>query len=107
MTTSPELLRGAGMEAATNAADMRTVAWIDALIDAANESGVAWSANDLRNQLPTTSQGLVGARIRAASMRRPLEMVAVGEVKSNLNSTHAKTIKVWRGTRAVNSAVAS
>ena len=28
-------------------------------------------------------------------MRKPAEIVAVGEVKSSLLSTHAKPIKVW------------
>ena len=85
------------MDAATNAADMRVVAIIDALIALANDSGQEWSANTIRSQLPTASQGLVGARVKAASMRRPVEMVAVGWVRSTLPGTHGKPLTTWRG----------
>lgn len=107
MTTTPEQLRDAGMERVRNNADPRAILFIDALIDAANECGKPWSANDIRDQLPVTHQNLVGDRVRAASMRRPVEMVPVGEVQSNLPSTHAKPIKVWQGAWAVDLAVAS
>ena len=97
MTTTPEALRDAGMDAATNAADSRVVAIIDALIALANDSGQEWSANTIRHQLPTASQGLVGARVKAASMRRPVEMRRVGWVASTLPSTHGKPIGVYVG----------
>ena len=95
--TTPTTLAREGMDAATNAADMRVVAVIDALITIANDSGEVWSANSIRSQLPTASQGLVGSRVKAASMRRPVEMVAVGWERSTLPSTHAKPIAQWRG----------
>lgn len=90
-------LARAGMAAAENAADMRVIALIDAEIDRANASGQEWSANQIRAALPTCSPGLVGARIRAASMRRPVEMVAVGWERSSLPSTHGKPLVKWRG----------
>ena len=94
-------LRDQGMENAENAADMRVVAIIDALIALANDSGEEWSANTIRDQLPTTeSQGLVGARVRAAAMRKPAEMVRVGWTESDLPSTHSAVIRVWRGVTA-------
>lgn len=86
-----------GMDAAANAADSRIVAIIDSLIALENASGREWSANTIRDQLPTCSPGLVGARVKAASMRRPREMVSVGWVRSTLPSTHGKLIATWRG----------
>lgn len=99
--TDPATLRDVGMTQAECAADPRVIAAIDAAIDRANASGEPWSANDIRDQLPVTSRGLVGARINAARMRRPVEMVQVGEVQSTLGSTHAKRIGLWRGVAAV------
>lgn len=56
-----------------------------------------WSANDLRDSLPVVAGSLIGARVRAAAMRKPVEMVKVGLTRSSLRSTHAKEIIVWRG----------
>ena len=96
--TTPKQLGEAGMRQAENAADPRVILAIDAAIDRANASGEPWSANDIRDQFPTTqSKGLVGGRVRAAAQRRPVEMEAVGRVPSNLDSTHGHEIKVWRG----------
>lgn len=85
------------MEAATNAADPRLVLMIDAKIAELNASGAEWSANDIRDALPVTCSGLVGARVKAASMRVPREMVAVRRTRSTLLSTHGAHIVVWRG----------
>lgn len=98
--TTPESLRDAGMASVTAHADPHVIEFIDALIAAANECGKPWDTNQIRDQLPECDRHLVGARVRAAAMRRPVEMVAVGEVKSNLNSTHAKSIKSWVGVAA-------
>lgn len=95
--SAAEALRDEGMTTAENAADPRIIHTIDALIDRYNATGMPWSANDLRDELPVSSQGLVGARVRAAAMRRPVEMVKVGRTQSSLRSTHAKEIAVWRG----------
>lgn len=95
MTTAPTALRDAGMAAAEAAADPRVLLTVDKVIADAIASREPFSANTIRERLPVTSQGLVGARMNAASMRRPVEMVAVGEEPSNLPSTHGKPIAVW------------
>ena len=97
--TSPTALRDAGMAQAENAADPRLILMIDELIAEANASGRPWSANDIRDRAPVVGRGLVGARVRAASMRKPAEMEQVGTTRSNLASTHAKPIAVWQGAR--------
>ena len=95
---TPGQLRDAGMAKSEQAADPRVIVIIDALIEAANGSRKPWSANDIRQAMPTTqSRGLVGARVNAAAMRRPRVMVKVGEEPSDLNSTHGKKIAVWVG----------
>jgi hypothetical protein len=85
--------RDEGMEQAEVHADPRRIIMIDNAIADANASGKPWSANDIRDRL-------VGARVKAASMRLPAEMVKVGEVPSNLRSTKTKPIAVWRGVTA-------
>jgi hypothetical protein len=92
-----EQLRDEGMQQAEDHADPRRKIMVDDAIAAANASGRDWSANDIRDQLPVVCSGLVGARVRAAFMRRPVEMIAVGEVRSNLPTTRTKRITVWRG----------
>ena len=99
--STPEALRDAGMAAAENAADPRIILAIDAAIERANASGRPWSANDIRDELPVSHAGLVGARVRAAATRRPVEMVRVGYVPSSLPSTHAHPIAVWVGVEHV------
>ena len=94
-------LRDAGMATAEQAADMRIRALIDLQIDRMNALGVPWSANNIRDLMPTTqSRGLVGARVNAAANRRPAVMEKVGEEPSNLPSTHGKPINVWKGVRS-------
>jgi hypothetical protein len=95
--SAPQLAAEQGMDAATYAADMRIVGIIDGLIAVANASGRPWSANDIRDQFPTCEPGLIGSRINAAFMRRPVEMEKVGEVKSSLVGTHNKKIARWCG----------
>ena len=95
--TTPAAAQAAGMAAAENAADPRVLLAVDKVIADLNASGMPWSANDARAALPVTSSGLVGARIKAASMRRPREMEAVGLTRSDLPSTHLARITVWRG----------
>lgn len=93
-------LRDEGMAQAENAADPRLKIMIDQAIAEANESGREWSANTIRDRLPVVCRGLVGARVKAASMRKPAEMVPVGEEQSNLPTTKTKKIIVWRGVTA-------
>lgn len=95
-----EQARDEGMEAADNAADPRVKIAIDEAIAKANATGKRWSANDIRKQFPVSRSGLVGTRVRAASMRRPLEMVKVDTTPSTLESTHKKDIAVWVGVPA-------
>lgn len=97
--TAAEQLRDAGMAATENAADPRLILAVDKVIADLNATGQSWSANDARDRLPVTSHGLVGSRVKAASMRRPVEMVAVGWVASTLPSTHGKPVVIWKGVR--------
>lgn len=92
-----EQARDAGIAQAESAADPRLIVMIDALIAEFNASGRTWSTNDLRDRLPANAGPLVGARVRAAATRRPVEMVRVGYVPSDLPSTHAHPIAVWVG----------
>ena len=92
--------RDAGMAAAEAHADARIIAVIDAVIEGAIESGQPFSANTIRGLLPTTtSQGLVGARIRAFAARRPRVMERVGYEPSTLPSTNGHAIAVWKGVK--------
>lgn len=94
---TPQHLRDAGIASVTNHADPRVVAIIDAHIADLNDSGRPWSANDLRDKLPVCDHHLIGARVRAAATRRPVEQVRVGYVASDLPSTHCHPIAVWVG----------
>ena len=95
--STPEALRDAGMAQAEQAADPRVILAIDAEIAKANAAGERWSANTIRERLPVSSRGLVGSRVKAASQRRPREMVAIDREPSTLSSTHKAEIKVWIG----------
>ena len=97
MSAAPELARDAGMAQTTAAADPRLILAIDRVIAMHNASGLPWSANDIRDALPVTHGPLVGARVRAAAMRKPTEMKTVGQTRSTLRSTHAKWLTVWQG----------
>lgn len=99
MTTesNPQQLRDEGMATVENGTDPRLILAVDAVIEEFNASGVDWSANDLRDRLPVVRPALIGARIKAATMRRPMEMYRVGWVLSDLPSTKSKPIGVYRG----------
>lgn len=97
MTPTPATLRDQGIATAEQAADPRVILTIDALIAEANASGKPWSANDIRDRVPMCNQGLVGGRVRAAALRRPVEMVQIGTTPSSLRSTHAKDLARWVG----------
>jgi hypothetical protein len=101
MTTTPEALRDAGIATRENAADPRLILAVDAVIARWVESGRRFSANEIRDEVPTLAADLVGPRLRAASMRKPTEIVKVGEVRSSLLSTHAKPIAVWQSAAVV------
>lgn len=98
--SAAEAGRDEGMAATENAADPRVMAAIDDMIAEFNWTGSPWSVNNLRNILPVADHRLIGARVRAAAMRRPREMTKVGSTPSNLASTHTKDIAVWCGVRS-------
>jgi hypothetical protein len=96
--TTPAALRDLGHALTTEHADPRLVLAVDRAIAAANASGSRWSANSIRDALPIVAGPLVGARIRAAAMRKPTEMRRVGMTRSSLLSTRSAWIAVWQGT---------
>lgn len=97
LTETPESLRDAGMAQAENATDPRLMLMVDDVIARFAATGMPFSANDIRDALPVVAGPLVGARVKAASMRRPQEIRPVGRTRSSLRSTHAKDITVWQG----------
>lgn len=98
MTTTPELLRDEGMTLAELAADRRVQEAIDAQIRILNATGWEWTADELRKRVPTGHAHLIGARVRAAALRRPVEMVHTGKtVRSTHGPSHCARIAVRRG----------
>lgn len=97
MTTLAELARDQGMHQTTAHTDPRLILTVDKVIAVACATGRPFSANDIRDALPVVAGPLVGARVKAASMRLPQEMRHVGWTRSSLRSTHAKPIAVWQG----------
>jgi hypothetical protein len=97
MTANPQELRDQGMASVENGTDPRLILTVDALIAEFNEMGRDWSANDLRDRLPVVPPALIGARVKAATMRKPMEMRRVGWVLSDLPSTKSKPIGLYRG----------
>lgn len=93
--TTPTILRDAGIASAEHAADPRLILAVDAVIEKWAASGRRFSANEIRDEVPSLASHLVGGRLKAASMRKPAEIAAVGWVRSSLLSTHAKPIVVW------------
>lgn len=96
---NPQELRDEGMAIVENGTDPRLILTVDAVIAEFNEAGHDWSANDLRDRLPVIAPALIGARMKAATMRKPLEMRRVGWVLSDLPSTKSKPIGIYRGAR--------
>lgn len=94
---NPQQLRDEGMATVENGTDPRLILAVDKAIADLNEAGADWSANDLRHRLPVVPPALIGARVKAATMRRPIEMRRVGWVLSDLPSTKSKPIGVYRG----------
>lgn len=92
--------RDGGLERVEAGADPRVILMIDAEIQKAIDSGRRFSANDIRDKFPVADEHLVGARVKAMSMKRvdghPL-MVPVGYTPSSLKSTHSHPIRVWLG----------
>lgn len=86
-----------GMQQATDAEDPRLVLALDKAIAEANASGEVWSSNTLRDRFPAVNPKVLGARIKAASMRSPQEMRAVGRERSTLLSTHGAFVTRWKG----------
>ena len=91
-------LRDLGHATTTHAADPRLVLTVDRVIAEANATGKRWTADDIRDALPVVAGPLVGARIRAAALRRPREMKRVGAKPSALLSARRAYIAVWQGT---------
>lgn len=96
MTTS-YALRDSGHACTTAAADPRLVLAVDRVIAEANASGKRWTADDIRDQLPVVAGPLVGARIRAAALRKPVEMRKVGMRPSDLRSARRAYVAIWQG----------
>jgi hypothetical protein len=97
-----ERLRDEGITRVTASSDEWDIILIDQTIRWMNMHRDSWSANDLRDLLernyPSILEAkpqLMGARVRAAAMRK--EMVKVGYEPSTLPSTHAHPIARWRG----------
>lgn len=97
-----ERLRDEGIARVTANSDQDDIDRIDGVIYWLNANGEPWSANTLRDwldrQWPALNKykpQLMGARVRAAAMRK--EMRKVGYEPSTLPSTHAHPIAVWRG----------
>ena len=91
-------LRDAALEAQTHAADPRLIAAVDIAIERLIDSGVAFSADSVRDLIPAAALPLVGGRFRSYMMRRHPRMVdVVGEVQSTWPATHGKKICLVRG----------
>lgn len=90
-------LRDLGHATTTHAADPRLVLTVDRVIAEANATGKRWTADDIRDALPVVAGPLVGARIRAAALRKPREMRKVDMKRSALLSTRRAWIAVWQG----------
>ena len=88
--------RDQGMSEAENAADPRLKLAIDKVIAEAIESGEPFSANTIRDRMPTVRSGLIGSRVHAATLRKEPKLEKVGEEPSTLRSTHAKPVGIWR-----------
>lgn len=95
-------LRDEGIARVTANSDEADIAVLDAWIAGFNSQGIEWSANNLRRMVERIcpriledKPQLMGARVRAAAMRK--EMVKVGREPSTLPSTHAHEIAVWKG----------
>lgn len=100
----PTALRDRGMRMVEDASEPAVIAAIDDIIAAFNDRGRPWSANDIRPLLPAHRRPLLGARIRAAAIRRPVEQVRIGYVPSDLPSTHNHPIALWVGAEHVEDA---
>lgn len=95
--TSGYALRDTGHATTTHAADPRLVLTVDKVIADANATGKRWTADDIRDALPVVAGPLVGARIRAAALRKPHEMRKVGMKPSALLSARRAYVAVWIG----------
>lgn len=72
-------------------------ALLDQAIDAIGSAGRPFSANDLRAVLPELAHGAAGLFFHSLVRRRnPRQVDVVGEEPSTAESTHGKTIKVYR-----------
>lgn len=88
--------RDEGCQIASDAADVRLVLTVDQVIADAIATGEPFSANSIRDRMPTVRPGLIGSRVHAATLRKEPRLERVGEEPSTLRSTHAKPIGIWR-----------
>lgn len=101
MTTSDarkrlaEAARDEALAAQEQHADPRLLLAVDAVIERWAKSGRRFSANEIRDEVPTLASKYVGNRLRAAYMRK--ELIPVGKVRSTLRSTHAKELLTYVG----------
>jgi hypothetical protein len=93
--------RDEGIQVASDAADVRLALAVDRVIDQAIATGEPFSANTIRDRMPTVRPGLIGSRVKSASMRSEPRLACVGEELSTLKSTHAKPISVWQLASAI------
>lgn len=95
--STPAALRDQGMATVTDHTDPRLILTVDAVIARWAATGMPFSANEIRDDLPVVAGPLVGARVHAAAMRKPTEIRKVGMTRSSLRSTHSAWIAVWQG----------
>ena len=99
MSTTGHALRDSGHACTTAAADPRLVLTVDKVIAVACATGKRFCSDDIRDALPVVAGPLVGARIRAAALRRSREMKRGGAKPSALLSARRAYIAVWQGTQ--------
>ena len=94
--------RDTGMAAVVNAADPRLIAAVDVAIESLIDAGEPFSADDVRDLIPSAALPLVGSRMKSHQMRRnPQVLVNVGEVRSDWPASHGKKIGLYVGAEHV------
>lgn len=92
--TCPDCGKDMGIARVEAAADPDLRAMVDEEIRRAAATGLVFSANDFRDQLPDDVGPLMGARFLAAC--KAGQIVHVGYTQSTKASTHAHDVKTWR-----------
>jgi len=95
-------LRDTGMAAVVNAADPRLIAAVDVAIESLIDAGEPFSADDVRDLIPSAALPLVGSRMNSYRMRRnPQVLEVVGEIVSDWPATRRKKILLYVGAEHV------